>query len=196
MKGGGLRGVGGVRDPVRQPFESFVRKFRLEWLRCTRWHFTPSPLLHCSFEHNNNCCCNGTVTKPFFLFLFFFSRMRSDSSLSTRIQWWEFGAITPATRRLTSHAPLSTTTCPAVYHPMPRCLPPHAPLSTTPCPAGYHPMPRCLPPRALLPTTSCPAVYHSMPRCLSPHTPLSITPCSTVYDVKAAGAYTCAHPCQ
>ena len=35
-------------------------------------------------------------------------------------------------RYLTPHAPLPTTPCPAVYHPMPRHLPPHAPLSTTP----------------------------------------------------------------
>ena len=27
-----------------------------------------------------------------------------------------------------------------------RCLPPYSPLSTTPCPAVYHPMLRCLPP--------------------------------------------------
>ena len=26
-----------------------------------------------------------------------------------------------------------------VYHTMPHCLPPHLPLSTTPCPAAYHP---------------------------------------------------------
>ena len=45
-----------------------------------------------------------------------------------------------------AHTPLSTTPCPAAYHPMPRCLPPHAPLSTTPCPAAYCPMPRWLPP--------------------------------------------------
>ena len=48
---------------------------------------------------------------------------------------------------------------------MPRCLPPHAPLSTTPCPAAYHPMPRCLPPHAPLPTASCPAGYHPIHPC-------------------------------
>ena len=30
------------------------------------------------------------------------------------------------------YAPLDTTPCPAVYHPMLRCLSPRAPLSTTP----------------------------------------------------------------
>ena len=48
------------------------------------------------------------------------------------------------------YGPLST--------PLPRCLPPHALLSTTPCPAVYHPMPRCLPPMPRCLPPLCPAV--------------------------------------
>ena len=72
-------------------------------------------------------------------------------------------------RCLPPHSPLSTTPCPAVYHPMLRCLPPHAPLSTTPCPAVYHPMPRGLPLHAPLPTASC-AMLGFCPAHSAPHT--------------------------
>ena len=71
-------------------------------------------------------------------------------------------------------APLFTTLCPAIYHPVPRYLPPCAPPSTTLCPAIYHPVPRYLPPP--LSITLCLAIYHPVPRFLPRHAPLSTTP--------------------